>query len=293
MNNRIKLLRLNSGFFIGGILFLTLGYQLQSWHFEWGLLLTELLLVLGLALLIIKSSQARVGDYFLFKEVGAGILLKTAVIALASLPVVMILNLISLLILEITGSAIAMEIPETTGFSGVVFQFFIISIVAGIAEEILFRGVFLQVYRDYFKAREAIVFSAALFALFHFNLQNFFGPLYLGIVFGVLTVKTQSLIPAILGHMLNNGIAYVFSYMATFMPQENLGDFGVGEIIETILALSLSGALSLGMVVFLLRSIKNTGAELPRQQASAGKLDFLPVALSVGIYLFYGALVFF
>jgi hypothetical protein len=294
MNRRVGLLRLNGYYLLGGVMFLTLGYQLQTWHFELGLLVTELVLVLGLALWIIKSSGAAVGDYLWFQEVKAPVLIKTGVIALLSLPVVLVLNLTAMLFLEIGGGAIMTEMPQSNSFQGAIFQFFIISMVAGIAEEVLFRGVFLQAYRDYFKDCQAVFFSGLLFALFHFNLQNFLGPLYLGIVFGILTVKTRSIIPAILGHMLNNGIAYVLSFMAAMMPEETgAAGFGVSEILETILSMAFTAALALGLVVWILRSIKGGEEKDEAGLKPVGRFDFLPIMMTLGIYVVYGALVFF
>ncbi len=294
MNRRVGLLRLNGYYLLGGVMFLTLGYQLQTWHFELGLLVTELVLVLGLALWIIKSSGAAVGDYLWFQEVKAPVLIKTGVIALLSLPVVLVLNLTAMLFLEIGGGAIMTEMPQSNSFQGAIFQFFIISMVAGIAEEVLFRGVFLQAYRDYFKDYQAVFFSGLLFALFHFNLQNFLGPLYLGIVFGILTVKTRSIIPAILGHMLNNGIAYVLSFMAAMMPEETgTAGFGVSEILETILSMAFTAALALGLVVWILRSIKGGEEKDEAGLKPVGRFDFLPIMMTLGIYVVYGALVFF
>jgi len=294
MNRRVGLLRLNGYYLLGGVMFLTLGYQLQTWHFELGLLATELVLVLGLALWIIKSSGAAVGDYLWFEEVKAPVLIKTGAIALLSLPVVLVLNLTAMLFLKIGGGAIMTKMPQSNSFQGAIFQFFIISMVAGIAEEVLFRGVFLQAYRDYFKDCQAVLFSGILFALFHFNLQNFFGPLYLGIVFGILTVKTRSIIPAILGHMLNNGIAYVLSFMAAMMPEETgAAGFGVSEILETILSMAFTAALALGLVVWILRSIKGGEEKDEAGLKPVGRFDFLPIMMTLGIYVVYGALVFF
>lgn len=257
MDNRISLKSLNLFFLLGVILFLTLGNLAQSLHFELGLIFTEYVLVLGYALLIIRVNRAHVADYIPTGAVKARDLLKTVVIVLLSLPIVMTLNLLSIYLLELFDLSLVYEMPVSSGFSGMILQFVIISVSAGICEEIFFRGVILHTYQDYFSLRQAIVISALLFGLYHFNVENILGPIYLGLVFGYLTVQTRSIIPAILGHMTNNGVAYLLAVMGSMIEIEAAEvTFDAATLLDTILSLSVVAIFSFGLILLLLRSFR-------------------------------------
>ncbi|OUJ18717.1 Metal-dependent membrane protease CAAX family [Methanonatronarchaeum thermophilum] len=75
----------------------------------------------------------------------------------------------------------------------------IISLSAGIAEEIFFRG--------YLQTRIGLVPAAILFALVHASygvIIQIIGPLIMGLVIGYLYLKTQSVIGPIIAHTLYN-----------------------------------------------------------------------------------------
>lgn len=268
MENRVSFLTLNVFYLIGAIIFLTAGNMIQAWNFEMGLIITEYVFVLGLSFLILKYSHAPVKDYFHLKDVSMKTIVKTFFIVFFSLPIVMLLNLISLYVLDLLGLALNYEMPMATEFPNLIYQFLIISISAGICEEIFFRGVIMTTLTDYFTPWKAIVLSAIMFGVFHFNIGNIFGPIYLGLVFGYLTIKTGSIIPAILGHMTNNGVAYVISYMGTFVAvEESEAVLESIDLLDTILSLSIVALFCLGIVLYLLKSI--SGIDL---QSSHGDL---------------------
>lgn len=84
-------------------------------------------------------------------------------------------------------------------------------IILPILEELLFRGVFCQNHRS---NSRAIQVSSFLFYIIHINLlSSSFIPglnvLILGAFFGYLFLKTNSLIPSIMAHMVSN-ILHVF-----------------------------------------------------------------------------------
>ncbi|MEA3422644.1 MAG: type II CAAX endopeptidase family protein [Bacillota bacterium] len=294
MENRIKLIKLNAYYLFGAIIFLTLGNFLQSLNFEIGLIITEYVLVLGYSLLIVKMSKAKFSDYVHFNDVSRMTLLKTVLIVLLSLPVVMLLNLITLYILEVLGRSISYDIPIAKNFASVIFQFFIISISAGICEEVFFRGVILNTYTDYFSYKKAIIISALMFGMFHFNLQNILGPIYLGIVFGYLTLKTQSIVPAILGHMTNNGVAYVISYVGSFITTETEGMIDASFLLDSIMSLAFIAVFSVGIVLYIIKTIPGRDMNLKdRQVEDHKKREFIPLVITIVLYIGYSTYIFF
>jgi membrane protease YdiL (CAAX protease family) len=98
---------------------------------------------------------------------------------------------------------------------------FLAVVVAPVMEELVFRGLLLQGLRRHWSAIPAVLITAMLFALFHANPWQFMGPLFLGLLFGWLTIRSGSLWPAILAHALNNATALTTMHVlaATADPQ--------------------------------------------------------------------------
>lgn len=82
------------------------------------------------------------------------------------------------------------------------------AIAAPIAEEMFFRGVVLK-QTSRVSARFGIVFSAVMFGLMHGNPYQFVMATVIGLYFGYITVKTDSLIPSIVCHIAINGMMSV------------------------------------------------------------------------------------
>jgi|GEM_PF-2753605 len=86
-------------------------------------------------------------------------------------------------------------------------------VVAPLCEEILFRGYLLGRLRDMVPTWAAIIVSAMLFATAHsFAAQNgaivlIVGTFAMGVVLGWARVASRSLWPAVVAHMVNNGVA--------------------------------------------------------------------------------------
>ena len=295
MNNRIKLRTLNIFFLLGALIFLTAGNFVQSWNLEIGLIITEYIFVLGLSFIIIKVSKAKFSDYIHLRDISKKTILKTLLIVMLSLPIVMFLNLISLFILEKFGFSLNYSFPIAIDFTSVVFQFFVISISAGICEEVFFRGIILNTYSEYFTYWKAIIISAVLFGIFHFNILNILGPIYLGIVFGYLAIKTKSIIPAILGHMTNNGLAYILAYMGSVVEIEGADmALDASTLFDTIVGLSFIVVFSLGIVLYILKSIP--GIDLKddtREKKEVKVIHFVPLVIVGIIYVGYTAYLLF
>jgi membrane protease YdiL (CAAX protease family) len=83
------------------------------------------------------------------------------------------------------------------------------AVLGPFSEEVFFRGI---VFRGYLQAkgpRTAYLASAVVFALLHLNLQAFPPILVLGLVLAWLYRSTQSLLPCMVAHGFNNGVAFL------------------------------------------------------------------------------------
>jgi sodium transport system permease protein len=83
------------------------------------------------------------------------------------------------------------------------------ALVPAVCEELAFRGFILTGLHRRFRPRNAILASAFLFALYHMNVFLLLPAFGLGIVLGLLTVRSLSLVPAILFHFLHNALFLV------------------------------------------------------------------------------------
>jgi len=100
--------------------------------------------------------------------------------------------------------------PDST--LGYVFLFLAVVIIAPIGEEIVFRGFLQKFLEDYWKdITRAVLVTSLFFAMIHFNPFWTIQIYLLGIVLGFLSWKTKSVIPSILLHSINNGVAYILS----------------------------------------------------------------------------------
>lgn len=91
-------------------------------------------------------------------------------------------------------------------------------IAAPIAEELFYRGVVLK-QTARVSARFGIIFSGVMFGLMHGNPYQFVMATSLGIYFGYITVKTDSLVPSIICHAAVNGMMCI-SDIASYIGEE-------------------------------------------------------------------------
>lgn len=90
------------------------------------------------------------------------------------------------------------------------YGFISIAITAPIIEEILFRQIIIdEIGRRSERPWLAIIVSALLFGLIHFNPAQSFFAFAAGILFGWLYVTTKSIVPSIIGHIINNTIGFI------------------------------------------------------------------------------------
>lgn len=84
-------------------------------------------------------------------------------------------------------------------------------ILASVLEEMLFRGFVQNSFEQTFDVTRAVMATAIIFAIVHLNPWWTVQFTFFGIFLGVLAWKSNSIIPPIIVHFLNNGIALLFS----------------------------------------------------------------------------------
>lgn len=102
--------------------------------------------------------------------------------------------------------------------------YFIVGLLAPLSEELVFRGAIL---RELLKWKEnpwiGIFISAMLFSLVHMNPVQMPHAFLVGILLGWLYYRTDSIIPGVTWHWVNNTIAYVMYNLTN--PDETLLEY--------------------------------------------------------------------
>lgn len=153
-------------------------------------------------------------------------------------------------------------------------------ILAPIAEELFFRGVVLKETARV-SQRFAIVFSAVMFGLMHGNPYQLVMATLLGLVLGYVTVKSDSLIPAIICHMAANFMATIPDIAAYF-------DKALYEPVYYIVA-AFEFAVGLAGFIYI---VKNDGIKLPPYTEYHKKRTLPIMVTSAGIIIITAIYVF-
>ena len=98
--------------------------------------------------------------------------------------------------------------------------YFVVGLLAPLSEEIVFRGAVL---RSLLRWREnpwvGIVISALLFALIHINPAQMPHAFLIGLLLGWMYYRTDSIVPGVVYHWVNNTVAYV---LYNFYPDPDM-----------------------------------------------------------------------
>jgi membrane protease YdiL (CAAX protease family) len=79
------------------------------------------------------------------------------------------------------------------------------------AEELLFRGVLVRSLAPRLGAPLAVVVGAAVFGVYHLFPPQMVSTFALGLVLGFVTLRSRSIVPAMITHALNNTVAVVLT----------------------------------------------------------------------------------
>lgn len=137
-------------------------------------------------------------------------------------------------------------------FSSLIINIFFTAILPGICEEIAHRGMLFKAFRP-FGTWRAIWISALLFGLLHVNIEQFFYATLIGVFLGFLTLISNSIIPAMIVHFMNNALScYVIFSSVNGLPLGNAIAWFEGVINSNIFVGILVSILVLISLFYLL-----------------------------------------
>ncbi len=242
-------------FLILMFLFIVVASPLQFWSFTWGLLLTELGVVLFPVLLFIFLLRLNWRETLNLQlpTWRAAALSYTAGVFIW--PVASFLAGVSNIVLNLFGQ-IPNPVPEPNGIIERVAYFILFTVVAAFCEELLHRGVLLSTYERHLGGIRAVFYGGLIFGIFHMSLGSFASTALLGIIIGFIVYRTRSVWNGMLFHAGNNTVAAVLVVLVpSILSQDSAAiDFADPSTIATILI----GLLFIGGVALISGSFSGT-----------------------------------
>ena len=233
-----------------------------------GLIITQLAVVLLPPFLYLELRRMNVRQVLRLNPITLRQGILAALITIFMYPAAVSANLIMLNILGRLGELEIPQLPAATDPFEYLRLIVIVSLLAGVCEEVFFRGFIMRGYESFGEGK-AVVITALFFGIFHYNIYNLLGAVMLGLVFGMLVKATGSLYAGIVGHIVNNGFAvtlsYAFTLLARWMPAQEM-QMAEETVSDSLLAsLLFFGVLAvLGVAVswYLYRKLeKSTGPQ--------------------------------
>ncbi len=137
--------------------------------------------------------------------------------------------------------------------SQTILGFIVIAIIAGLTEEVFFRGVVQPLFQNLTKNKHAAIWiTAIIFSAIHFQFYGFIPRMLLGALFGYLYIYTNNIAVPVWAHILNNGFTLI---LVLFIDRELLNTPKM-EVNDLLTMIPL-GILSLLLCLGILRFIKN------------------------------------
>jgi sodium transport system permease protein len=134
------------------------------------------------------------------------------------------------------------------------------ALIPAVCEEVAFRGFILTGLEYGHKPRSAILLSALLFGFLHVLLslyQQLFNATLLGVVLGLLAVRSRSLLPGIVFHLINNGLAVLLGHWVGSPSGRRVASLlyrNPGQGLYHWWLVALGGLASVALLTYLARS---------------------------------------
>lgn len=228
-------------FFITFLIFATAGIYLQGLSVHYGLIVTEWIIVLLPVLIYIRILKLDIRSTLRLNPLSLKEFLLSIGIGITGWLVAYILGAIVVFIFWQFGLKIPeLPIPIPKNIYDFLILTFIVSISAGICEETMFRGFIMRSFENG-GIKSAIIMSALLFALMHGSLFRFLPIFFLGIVYGWVAWRTNSIFSTMITHSINNGLSLLLMTLVPSLMKNPTNQivFGIAALFFIILSLVL------------------------------------------------------
>ncbi len=149
------------------------------------------------------------------------------------------------------------------GDHNIILTLFHIGLVPAVCEEVLYRGYALRAFEKSWGIWTSIIVTGVLFGLYHLQLTNLLPLAFIGILLAFVTYVSQSIYPAILAHLINNGGSVV---LASYFPDSSMAEL-TPESMPPIWALIVGTAITAWIVT---ATYKNREQSTEQQEGGTG-----------------------
>ncbi|MCR4688132.1 MAG: CPBP family intramembrane metalloprotease [Saccharofermentans sp.] len=133
-----------------------------------------------------------------------------------------------------------------------------IALIGPITEEFLLRGCVLPM-SSHVSARAGIFLSALLFGLMHGNIGQIFNAFLLGLALAYVTVKSRSIVPAILMHIANNSYSVIMSFVCMDLTE---AQYKTLDLVTSIV-FAVLGIVSAIILILKYKGVDDKAERLP------------------------------
>lgn len=198
------------------ILFFYAGGTLQAWNVIWGLLLSHWGLLVGAVIVFVWLKKVSPVETLGLRVPGAKPMLAAALLG-SSLWYA--LGLVMQRVVTVDPNDPQVRLLEAVlGDTPVWLLIFTIAITPIFSEELLFRGVLLRAMEPRFRTRTVVLTTALLFGAYHMSAGRMIPLTGLGVLMAFLALRSGSIVPAMLFHLLHNGISVLSAKLAWHIP---------------------------------------------------------------------------
>jgi membrane protease YdiL (CAAX protease family) len=131
-----------------------------------------------------------------------------------------------------------------------------IGIVPAVCEEIMYRGYVQRAFEKSWGITAAILISGAIFGAYHLQISNFLPLATLGVFLAYVTYISDSLIPAMVAHFVNNGGQVIASSFYPEMLDEKITTDMDIPVLLVVGSIALTTA-----ILFYMKTLKPNEAE--------------------------------
>ncbi len=261
------------------VLNLGIGNLLESLHFTWGLIASEILLFLFPTIAFLRLRRIPIKEGLSLKPIRPLIGLLCILLGFTTYLFTIIIDsvmarLISLPSVALPAEAIPQGTLEYIGF------FFAVVVVPPLCEEALFRGAIQGTYEKQRTVSSAIAIVALMFAFWHFQLSGAGGLLLVAFIFGYVAWRSGSIFTSILVHFGLNAAGAANSLLiwssGKGLPFLGLPAAGIGLVATVVLIYVISRVLP-----------KVEKQPVPAEQSKRGswQWNYFPMIIAGLIYL--------
>jgi membrane protease YdiL (CAAX protease family) len=219
------------------------------------------------------------------------------ILAVAAQPLTSLAAVVMQLLIG-SGYSVIQEI-DIVGSGNIIFSLFLFALTPAICEEVFMRGVVLDGHKK-LPIWQVAILNGVLFGLFHNNFDQLSYATVFGIILAFVTIKTDSIYPAVVMHFIMNGLSTVNE----FYP-ENLYARFCYLYESSALGLVIASVISLIAIIILIKWLSKTSeskiidddTELKQQEATVTPVQPViaypewPLLLGTAISVVYSMLV--